>query len=175
MTVHIECYTNFLETALIRCCVVSLMVSKAPNNCSIVTKSKPLAIVKVCKQVLSDLEANGFSNDDIFAVHLALEEAFLNAVKHGNKMDPTKKVKIDYSVGLDKIEISLTDEGDGFEPASVADPRYGAGLYKPGGRGLLLMNSYMDMVKFNKKGNSLYMTRYKEKPRLKKSHDRTKV
>ena len=151
------------------------MVSKIPNNCSIVTKSRPLAIVKVCEQVLSDLEANGFSNDDIFAVHLALEEAFLNAVKHGNKMDPTKKVKIDYSVGLDKIEISMTDEGDGFEPAKVADPRYGEGLYKPGGRGLLLMNSYMDMVKFNEKGNSLYMTRYKEKPRLAKSQDQTEV
>ncbi len=151
------------------------MVSKAPINCSIVVKSRPFAIVGVCEQILSKLEANGFDNDDIFAVHLALEEAFLNAVKHGNKMDPTKKVKIDYSVGLDKIEISLTDEGDGFEPASVADPRYGEGLYKPGGRGLLLMNSYMDMVKFNKKGNSLYMARYKEKPRLTKSQDRTKV
>jgi len=151
------------------------MVSKAPNNCSIVTKSRPLAIVKVCEQVLSDLEANGFSNDDIFAVHLALEEAFLNAIKHGNKMDPAKEVKIDYSVGLDRIEISMTDEGEGFEPASVADPRYGEGLYKLGGRGLLLMNSYMDMVKFNEKGNSLYMVRYKEKPHLTKSQDRTKV
>lgn len=151
------------------------MVPKAPKNCSIVTKSRPFAIVKVCEEILSKLEANGFDKDDIFAVHLALEEAFLNAVKHGNKMDPTKEVKIDYSVGSDKIEISMTDEGDGFEPASVADPRYGEGLYKPGGRGLLLMNSYMDMVKFNEKGNSLYMVRYKEKPRLAKSQGRTKV
>lgn len=154
---------------------VSLMVSKPPINCSIVVKSKPFAIVGVCEQILSKLEANGFDKDDIFAVHLALEEAFLNAVKHGNKMDPTKEVKIDYSVGLDKIEISMMDEGDGFEPASVADPRYGEGLYKPGGRGLLLMNSYMDMVKFNEKGNSLYMVRYKEKPHLTKSQDQTKV
>ena len=151
------------------------MVLKAPKNCSIVMKSRPFAIVKVCEEILSKLEANGFDKDDIFAVHLALEEAFLNAVKHGNKMDPTKEVKIDYSVGSDKIEISMTDEGDGFEPASVADPRYGEGLYKPGGRGLLLMNSYMDMVKFNEKGNSLYMVRYKEKPRLAKSQGRTKV
>ena len=151
------------------------MVSKAPINCSIVVKSRPSAIVGVCKKILSKLEANSFDKDDIFAVHLALEEAFLNAIKHGNKMDPAKKVKIDYSVGLDRIEIFMTDEGEGFKPSSVADPRYGEGLYKPGGRGLLLMNSYMDMVKFNEKGNSLYMVRYKEKPHLTKSQDRTKV
>ncbi len=151
------------------------MVSKAPNNCSLVVKSRPFAIVKVCEQVLSKLEANGFDKDDIFAVHLALEEAFLNAVKHGNKMDPTKEVKIDYSVALDKIEISMTDEGEGFEPASVADPRFGESLYKPGGRGLLLINSYMDVVKFTERGNSLYMVRYKEKPRLAKRGDQTQV
>lgn len=154
---------------------VSLMVSKATINCSIVVKSRPLAIVGVYEQILSKLEANGFDEDDIFAVHLALEEAFLNAVRHGNKMDPTREVKIDYSVGLDRIEISIMDEGDGFSPASVADPRYGEGLYKPGGRGLLLMNSYMDMVKFNEKGNSLYMVRYKEKPRPTESQDQTEV
>ncbi len=151
------------------------MVSKAPNNCSIVVESRPSAIIDLCGQIVSKLEANGFGNDDIFAVHLAMEEAFLNAVKHGNKMDHTKEVKIDYSVGLDKIEISMTDEGEGFEPASVADPRFGESLYKPGGRGLLLINSYMDMVKFNEQGNSLYMVRYKEKPRLTKRRDKTDV
>jgi len=157
------------------CWFVSLMVSKATINRSIVVKSKPSAIEKVCEQILSKLKANGFDKDDIFAVHLALEEAFLNAIKHGNKMDPTKEVKIDYSVGLDKIEISMTDEGEGFEPEAVADPRYGEGLYKPGGRGLLLINSYMDVVKFTERGNGLYMVRYKEKPRLAKRDDQTQV
>jgi serine/threonine-protein kinase RsbW len=147
------------------------MVSKTPSNFSIVVKSNPSAVVEVCEQVLSKLEANGFGKDDIFAVHLALEEAFLNAVKHGNKMDSSKEVKIDYSVDFDKVEISLTDQGKGFEPGSVADPRFGEDLYKPGGRGLLLMNSYMDVVKFNESGNSLYMVRYKEKPRLSEGPD----
>ena len=147
------------------------MVSSTPFNFSIVVKSRPSAVVEVCEEVLSKLEANDFSKDDIFAVHLALEEAFLNAVKHGNKMDSSKEVKIDYSVDFDKIEISLTDQGKGFEPNSVADPRFGEDLYKPGGRGLLLMNSYMDVVKFNETGNSLYMVRYKEKPRLSDKDD----
>ena len=145
------------------------MVSKAPINCSMVVESKPSAVVGVYEQILSKLENNGFSKEDIFAVHLALEEAFLNAVKHGNKMDSAKSVKIDYSVGLDKVEISMTDQGDGFEPEAIADPRWGEGLYKPEGRGLLLMNAYMDVVEFNEQGNSVYMARYKEKPLLTES------
>jgi len=151
------------------------MVSRAPIKFSMVVKSRPSAVVEVCEEVLSKLDAYGFDKDDTFAVHLALEEAFLNAVKHGNKMDSSKEVKIECSVDFDKIEISLTDQGDGFEPASVADPRYGEDLYKPGGRGLLLMNSYMDVVKFNEPGNNLYMVRYKEKPRLAKDKDQTEV
>jgi serine/threonine-protein kinase RsbW len=151
------------------------MASNAPDNCSIVVESKASAVVDVCKQILSKLEDNNFDKDDVFAVHLTLEEAFLNAVKHGNKMDPAKKVKIDYSVDPDKIEISITDEGSGFEPESVADPRFGEGLFEPGGRGLLLMNSYMDIVKFNERGNSVYMVRYKEKPHLRQSQSETQV
>jgi serine/threonine-protein kinase RsbW len=142
------------------------MASEASDNCSIVVDSKPSAVVEVCEQILSKLKENNFDKDDIFAVHLTLEEAFLNAVKHGNKNDPTKKVKIDYSVNAEKVEITITDEGEGFEPESVDDPRFGDGLYEPGGRGLLLMNSYMDIVKFNEHGNTVHMVRYKEKPHL---------
>ena len=142
------------------------MASEAPTNCSIVVQSESSAVVGVCNQILSKLEEHNFDKDDIFAVHLTFEEAFLNAVRHGNKMDPSKKVKIDYTVDDDKVEISITDEGSGFVPEAVADPRFGPGLYQPGGRGLLLMNSYMDTVKYNDQGNSVYMVRYKEKPHL---------
>jgi serine/threonine-protein kinase RsbW len=142
------------------------MASEAPINCSIVVDSKSSAVVEVCKEILAKLEEHNFDKDDIFAVHLTLEEAFLNAVKHGNKMDPTKKVKIDYSISSEKVEITITDEGQGFEPEAVEDPRFGKGLYEPGGRGLLLMNSYMDIVKYNEEDNSVHMVRYKEKPHL---------
>jgi serine/threonine-protein kinase RsbW len=145
------------------------MTPKAPISCSLVVESKPAAVVDVCKQIIPKLEAHHFGKDDIFAVHLTLEEAFLNAVKHGNKMDPTKKVKVEYSVDSEKIDISITDEGDGFEPDAVADPRFGDKLFEPGGRGLLLMNSYMDVVEYNDRGNSVHMVRYKEKPDLTKS------
>ena len=144
------------------------MTLKTPTNYSIIVESNPSAVVGVCRQILSKLEENNFGKDDIFAVHLTLEEAFLNAVKHGNKMDPSKKVRVDYTLSPDKIEISITDQGPGFKPETIDDPRFGENLFKPGGRGLLLMNSYMDKVQYNEKGNSVYMVRYREKPFLPK-------
>lgn len=138
-------------------------MSGAPVSRSVVVASIPSAIGGVCKQILSELEPENFSEEDVFSVHLALQEAFLNAIRHGNKMDPEKEVRIDYSVGLDKVEIFMTDEGDGFDPQAVPDPRYGENLYKIKGRGLLLMRSYMDAVEFNERGNRVRMIRYKNK------------
>lgn len=109
------------------------------------------------------LKAHNFSEDEIFAVHLAMEEAFINAVRHGNKMDPQKEVKIDYLVDDEKLEISMTDEGRGFDPNVVPDPRCGENLYKAGGRGLLLIRSYMDVVEFNKSGNRVRIVKYRKK------------
>ena len=139
------------------------MASNGPTSHSTVVESKPPAITEVCKQILSKLKDHDFNQEDIFAVHLALEEAFINAIKHGNKMDPNKEIRIDYSVSLDKIEISMVDEGEGFDPRTVPDPRYGDNLYRPGGRGLFLMHAYMDEVEFNKRGNGVRMVRYRNR------------
>jgi serine/threonine-protein kinase RsbW len=90
-------------------------------------------------------------------------------------MDPAKGVKIDYLVAPDKIEVTVTDEGDGFDPEAVPDPRYGENLYKPEGRGLFLMRSYMDAVEFNERGNSVYMVKYKKKPNTTRSENQTQA
>jgi serine/threonine-protein kinase RsbW len=142
------------------------MASETPNSGSEIIESKPSAISDLYERIVSNLEDKGYSEDDIFAVHLALEEAFLNAVTHGNKMDPSKKVRVDYLVGVDKVEIYITDQGHGFNPKTVPDPRLGQNLYKTEGRGLLLISSYMDVVEFNERGNRVRMVRYKEKPDL---------
>ena len=151
------------------------MAAESPISCSMVLESKPSAIVGLCNKLLSELQSNCFSQDDIFAVHLAIEEAFINAVRHGNKMDPAKKVKIEYLVGSDKVEISMTDQGDGFDPQAVPDPRVGENLYKPQGRGLFLINSYMDVVRFNERGNRVHIVRFKEKPSLTGSRSQTQA
>lgn len=143
-----------------------VMTPEEPINRSVVVESEPSIVADVCSLVLSELEENGFSKDDVFAVHLALGEAFVNAVEHGNKMAPDKKVTINYSMDSDKVEVSVSDDGEGFNPEVVPDPRCGVNLYRPQGRGLLLIHSYMDVVKFNERGNTIHMARYRERPRL---------
>ncbi|MCK4293817.1 MAG: ATP-binding protein [Planctomycetes bacterium] len=142
------------------------MASKPPISCSMAVGSTLSASEDVCRGIMSRLEDCGFSREDLFAVHLALQEAFINAVRHGNKMDLNRQVKIEYSIDSDKIEITVADEGDGFDPQAVPDPRCGENLYKPGGRGLLLMCSYMDVVEHNQQGNSVCMVRHRERPPL---------
>ena len=145
------------------------MAMNMPISRSVVVSSTPTAIIDVFKEMVKGLQANNFSEEDIFAIHLALEEAFINAVRHGNKMEPSKAVKIDYAVEGDKIEISMTDEGPGFDPEVIPDPRYGDNLYKPTGRGMLLMRSFMDVIEYSKQGNSVRMIRYREKRKPSKS------
>ena len=128
---------------------------------SVSVESSSTAIIKVCKQLLAEIEASNYSTEEIFSVHLALEEAFINAVKHGNKMDSSKAVQIDYVIDPEKIEITMTDEGPGFDPRTVPDPRVGENIYRTEGRGLLLINSYMDEVNFNETGNCVHMVKYK--------------
>ena len=149
------------------------MASETPISHSTVVESTSSAVSFVCESILSELKANRFNEEDIFAVHLALEEAFINSVKHGNKMDEAKEVKIEYSVAPEKVKITVTDGGEGFNPDAVPDPRYGENLYKPEGRGLFLMRSYMDVVTFNDRGNSVCMVKYKEKPNSAKGDNQT--
>jgi serine/threonine-protein kinase RsbW len=148
------------------------MISDMPISRSVVVSSTPAAIADVYKLILPSLQSSNFSEEDIFAIHLALEEAFINAVKHGNKMEPSKAVRVDFSVESDKVEISMTDEGEGFDPEVIPDPRYGDNLYKPAGRGMLLIRSFMDVVEYNKQGNGVRMIRYKEKRHPPKSAGR---
>lgn len=151
------------------------MASETPISRETVVESISSAVTSVREEILTELKANSYSEEDIFAVHLALEEAFINSVRHGHKMDAAKGVKIDYSVAPDKVEVTVTDEGDGFDPEAVPDPRYGENLYKPEGRGLFLMRSYMDAVEFNERGNSVSMVKYKEKLNPTKGENQTQA
>jgi serine/threonine-protein kinase RsbW len=140
------------------------MASKAPISGSMVAESVPSAVEGVRDRILSEVRSGGFSEEDVFGVHLALEEAFLNGIKHGNKMDADKEIKVDFLVAADRVEICLTDEGSGFAPSSLPDPRCGENIYKTAGRGVFLMRSYMDVVEFNERGNQVRMVKYKSEP-----------
>ena len=92
----------------------------------------------------------------------------INAVKHGNSRTPHKQIRVDYSITDDRFEISITDEGKGFQPEAVPDPRCGENLYKATGRGMLLMRAYMDCVEYNIAGNWVHMIKCKQKAQTNK-------
>src|SRR5262249_31303404 len=94
---------------------------------------------------------------DIFGIRLALEEALVNAIKHGNNMDRAKTVRISYRVARDRFDIVITDQGPGFDPADVPDPTAVENLERPCGRGLMLMRHYMSEVAFLDSGNAVRM------------------
>ena len=103
------------------------------------------------------LEQRAFSDRDCFGVKLALEEAIVNAIKHGNGMDPDKCVHVHCHVTDERVKIVIEDEGPGFDPGDVPDPTEDENLDKPSGRGLMLMRSFMSRVEYNDKGNCVVM------------------
>jgi serine/threonine-protein kinase RsbW len=137
------------------------MVSETSSKKITLVDSDVYAISRICGRLLDEVRAKNFDSDQIFAIHLAIEEAILNAFKHGNKCDPTKNVDIDYILTDEKFDISVADQGNGFSPDSLPDPRSEQNIYKPSGRGVLLMRSYMDVVEYNENGNRVHMIKYK--------------
>jgi serine/threonine-protein kinase RsbW len=108
------------------------------------------------------LQASAYSEHDIFSIKLALEEALVNAIKHGNQMDPDKRVFVTYRVTPFRFDIRITDEGQGFNPDDVPDPTAIENIERPCGRGLLLMRGFMTEVEYHGKGNSVSMAKVRE-------------
>lgn len=120
---------------------------------TVVIPSDPNFMGVVERQILVEIEKVGVEEERIFAVRLALEEAIANAIKHGNKMDPAKKVTIRFLNEKDRLTSEVADEGDGFDYESIPDPTDAEHLPLPHGRGILLMRAYADEVTFNDLGN----------------------
>ena len=111
------------------------------------------------------LIAVSYSETDIFAIKLAVEEALVNAIKHGNQLDPDKNVEVSFQVSHDRFDIKIVDEGPGFNPDDVPDPTAIENLERPCGRGLLLIRGFMSDVQYHGRGNVVTMSKIKnEKP-----------
>jgi serine/threonine-protein kinase RsbW len=125
----------------------------------VVIASDPVEARRVQDDIETALKACQFEEKEIFSIKLALEEALVNAIKHGNQMDRSKKVHISYCVSPECFEIKITDEGKGFDPEDVPDPMAPENLERPCGRGLLLMRHYMTEVTYHAPGNRLVMSK----------------
>ncbi|HBO44546.1 MAG TPA: ATP-binding protein [Planctomycetaceae bacterium] len=126
-------------------------------QCDRIIPSKNGAGRKVRREVLEELKRHDWSKHDVFSIHLALEEALVNAIEHGNDLDPGKRVQVRCQLADDLVRIEVVDEGPGFDPAQVPDPTDDEHRERPGGRGVLLMRRFMDRVEYSSKGNSVVL------------------
>lgn len=122
-----------------------------------VIPSDPSEVRRVQEHIEGLLRERQAPEEDLFGIKLALEEALVNAIKHGNQMDRSKKVRIVYRLLADRFEVRISDEGSGFDPNDLADPTDAENLDRPCGRGLLLMRHYMTEVCHRAPGNSVSM------------------
>lgn len=119
--------------------------------------SDPRLACELIRNVVATAEELGWDQAAVFAVHMALEEAIMNSIKHGNRRDLNKLVKIDVQIFLEHLVAIISDEGDGFDPDQVPDPRCDENLERCSGRGVLLMRQFMDEVVYDQQGRRVTM------------------
>lgn len=83
------------------------------------------------------------------SIGTAVREAVANAIRHGNAMDPDKKVKIDFGIEADEVVIRVRDQGPGFDPEDLPDPTTPDNLLRPNGRGIFFMKEFMDHIDYS--------------------------
>jgi serine/threonine-protein kinase RsbW len=113
----------------------------------------------VQKQIMDEVKRQDYGETGLHAIHLALEEGLINAIKHGNKHDAEKMVHVEAKVTNKSTEIVIEDQGKGFEREEVPDPCARENLLKPSGRGILLMEAYMDKVVYSRGGRRVRMVK----------------
>jgi serine/threonine-protein kinase RsbW len=96
-----------------------------------------LAVLRVAREV-------GFDEDDLHSIGMAVRETMVNAIVHGNRYNARKKVHLQVRKATDHVTVVIGDEGDGFDLDSLPDPLAEENLLRQSGRGLLLMQAFVD-------------------------------
>jgi serine/threonine-protein kinase RsbW len=95
----------------------------------------------------------GLDDDSVHWVGVAIRECVINAIKHGNRHDATKRVFVEFTTALltvPQITIAVRDQGPGFDPEELADPLAPENLLKGSGRGIFLIRNFMDDVQLQR-------------------------
>ena len=106
----------------------------------------------------------GFDEDDASWIELAVHEAVINAIRHGNKSADDKQVDVKFEVEQDALRVYIRDRGEGFDPTQLPDPLNPDNLLNPSGRGIFYMRTFMDEVEYSQHpegGSVVRMTKHK--------------
>ncbi|MBW3599010.1 MAG: ATP-binding protein [Planctomycetes bacterium] len=117
---------------------------------------------EVVLELMERLEQCEWIQPELFGINLAVEEALVNAIKHGNHEDAGKQVHVEFRLNDHHFYARIADEGDGFDPGDVPDPTADENLDRPGGRGIMLMRNFMTRVEFNEMGNQVILEKRAE-------------
>ena len=124
----------------------------------------PAELRPLCEQLENRMRVLGYPSRDLFAVKLAVQEAAVNAFRHGNLGDPGKTIHVRCLVTAAEVLVEVEDQGPGFDPDQVPDPLTEENLQRRGGRGVFLMRAYMTWVSFNREGNRVTLARQRSDP-----------
>jgi serine/threonine-protein kinase RsbW len=111
-----------------------------------------IGYVDLVHEVAEDLARGArFPKPAALNIGLAVREAFINAIKHGNGMDASKAVEIEFEENAGAFRIRVRDEGTGFDWDRTSDPLEPANIYRPSGRGIFFMKHFVDRVSFQRR------------------------
>jgi serine/threonine-protein kinase RsbW len=111
----------------------------------------------VLDELLHELEARHWTLRDRFCIQLAVHEALINAIVHGNRGNREKNVHVTAQISSKKFRVEITDQGPGFDPQKLPDPTDCEHIECPGGRGVLLMRAFMSRVSYPPPGNCVIL------------------
>ncbi len=151
-----------MATAALQLCVRRQPLAR-PGDCGTTVRLQMPSEVPCIEQAVNLVTRHCLSGEPgcerlRFRLQVALAEALSNAVVRGNREDPAKRVLVEAELSADFIRVSITDQGDGFDPAQVPEPIRPEQLFQTCGRGLFLIRKLVDDVRFNEQGNSICMT-----------------
>jgi len=124
--------------------------------------SKPEVLPQFASKVIDKIKIY-FRDEDIVNVRLSLEEALVNAMKHGNKMNPDLPVEVYVEVEDKKLVIKVRDQGEGFDFNKLPNPTLDENIKKTSGRGIFLIKNLMDRVEFFDCGRGIKMVKFLNK------------
>jgi serine/threonine-protein kinase RsbW len=135
-----------------------VMTSTAqPTKKTISLVSEPESI-NIIENLIEDLRTEHNIHEDAFGnILVSVTEAVNNAIQHGNRYNPDKKVTVSYEIEGDNLIFTVSDEGPGFDFYNLPDPTAPENIEKPTGRGIFLMKHLADQVIFSDNGRSVEM------------------